>query len=94
MAIATLEKLEIPVIEAVGLKHARIMEHPNGIRVKIGIYHDGVVCSIVERKKGGHWEEDPCYTYCSSPGQEAGAWAFISNLSHHGFKEYSIPVEE
>jgi len=84
---------ELPVIEAVPLKYARIMEHPNGIRVKIGIYHDGVVCSIVERKKGGNWEEDPCYTYCSSPGQEEGGWAFIAHLADKGFKEHAIEVE-
>jgi len=86
---------ELPLIEAVPLKYARIMEHNDaGIRVKVGIYADGVVCSMVERKKGGHWEEDPCYTYCSSPGQEEGGWAFIASLSDHQFREIPIEIEK
>lgn len=86
-----MELKELPVIEAPGIKHARLMvNNPTGLAVLTAVFSDGVISSCSGKIKDGEFKPELCYS--SEAGQEGAFFPWIAHLSAVGYKEQHIPT--
>lgn len=92
LGVCPTELKEAPIIEAPGVKHARLMHQDNGLAVLTAVYSDGVITSCSGKIKDGKFESDECYS--SETGQEGSYFPWLAHLAAVGYKEQHIEVGE